>query len=325
MTNGVKQALPQVLMPKTGVEGKAARNRAPQADFAETLGIGEIARQLKSGEARIDRQEVEARPSWQRLAARLDTAIGRAQLIASKLAATPEPDKEPQRSTEDVAAVADEMPEPAAIESTPEAAPTFVANSQPGVLPAGPFEAENPSTGISHSPMPGMLVGQDAPVEERRGQRPARVDNAPEDNGNSPSLPMAKAEPYGPAAGEAGARPLFVAAATEPVAAAGAAKDADALPETAGDTATTAPRVTVLAQQNVPAPMNNASEDNGNSPSLPTSKVEPAAGAAKDKDTVPETARRHRQDRPTRDRARAAEHSRADTADSHHSGRIHRR
>ena len=286
MTSGVKQALPQVLMPKTGVEGKAARNRAPQGDFAETLGIGKFARQLKSGEAKIDRQEVEARPSWPRLAAKLDTAIDRTQGIASKLAATPEPDKEPQRSTEDVAAVADEMPEPAAIKSTPEAAPTFgPIHSQELCLPA----RLKPKIRVPGSP---ILQARNArrsgrAGEERRGQRPARIDNAPEDNGNSPSLPTAKAEPYGPAAAEAGARPLFVAAATEPVAAAGAAKDADALPETAGDTATTAPRVTMLAQQNIPAPMNNAAEDNGNSPSLPTSKAEPAADAAKDKDTLP--------------------------------------
>ena len=40
MTSGVKQALPPVLAPKTGAEGKAVRNRMPQADFAEALGIG---------------------------------------------------------------------------------------------------------------------------------------------------------------------------------------------------------------------------------------------------------------------------------------------
>ena len=46
MTSGVKQALPQVLMPKAAVEGKAARGR-PQGDFAETLGIDKSARQAK--------------------------------------------------------------------------------------------------------------------------------------------------------------------------------------------------------------------------------------------------------------------------------------
>ena len=85
MTSGVKQALPQVLMPKTGVEGKAARNRAPQGDFAEALGLGKFARQLKSGEAKADRHDVEAGPALPRLAAKLDTAIDRTQGIASKL------------------------------------------------------------------------------------------------------------------------------------------------------------------------------------------------------------------------------------------------
>ncbi len=42
-------------MPKTGVEGKAARNRAPQGDFAEALGIGKSAKQQKSAEAKAER------------------------------------------------------------------------------------------------------------------------------------------------------------------------------------------------------------------------------------------------------------------------------
>jgi chemotaxis protein MotD len=253
MTSGVKQALPQVLMPKAGIEAKAARNRASHGDFAETLGIGKFAKQQKSGEAKADRQETEARPPWQRLAAKLDTAIDHTQGVGQKLAvALPEPDPEKKPAAElpadDFESAAKDLPEIVTIKQTPDAASILVPYSQAAVVSARPVDARNPED----------LVAKDVPADDRPALSRSSVEGTvPKDRDQSatPALPTAKSDPVPPAATRFGTASPFIAAAAEPAAAADATKEKDAKTESIGDTAKPAPRVTVLAQQNISAPM----------------------------------------------------------------------
>ena len=81
MTNGVKQTLPQVLMPGAGVEAKA-RGRMEQGDFAEALGMGKAARQA-GGDVVSDRQDIDIRlPAWPSFASKLGGAIESAREAA---------------------------------------------------------------------------------------------------------------------------------------------------------------------------------------------------------------------------------------------------
>ena len=54
MTSAVKPALPPMLMMKAGIDGKGARSRAPQPDFAEALGIGKQDSSKKSPTVKAD-------------------------------------------------------------------------------------------------------------------------------------------------------------------------------------------------------------------------------------------------------------------------------
>ncbi len=75
MTSGVKQALPQFAMPKTGVEGKTQPGRKGGADFTEALGkLVEKAQAGNAKEARATAQDTDMRTGWPRFANRLDAS-----------------------------------------------------------------------------------------------------------------------------------------------------------------------------------------------------------------------------------------------------------
>ena len=75
MTSVVKQAMPPMLMQKAGIESKGARGRAPQADFAEALGIGKQDSSKKSATMKADGGDPVT--AWPRLATKLESAFER--------------------------------------------------------------------------------------------------------------------------------------------------------------------------------------------------------------------------------------------------------
>lgn len=261
MTSGVKQALPQVLMPKAGVEGKAARNRAPQGDFAETLGLGKVAKQLKSEQAKAGSQEVEARPSWPRLAAKLDTAIDRVQEIAAKLEApasleepeTKEPADDklgpPHKSdrTEDTTATSAPRPsvDTTAQPPTPPTASTPVQQAAAGETEVKPQH----DAAVPHEEKP-IPADPDAIVDDRKTSPSISSDTARKQDSAAPVfVPMGRGEQAESIRFEPAARSVAPSKPLDDSRAGDAASDNPVEP------VKTAPRVTILSQQNIPAPM----------------------------------------------------------------------
>jgi chemotaxis protein MotD len=253
MTSGVKQALPQVLMPKTGAEGKAARNRAPQGDFAEALGIGKSSKQPKSAEAKAERQQIEAKPLWQRLAAKLDTA-DRTQ--DSKLEAVTPKEPAEKEPAEDKPGTSKADDAGTTTPSGTRQADTVQAPAPPAISAHVPAETTGPqrqaTTSRKEAPAP---VDPDATVTiaDSKASQPATPDAARKQDSAAPIfVPMGRGEPaepirFEPVAGSA--------AAPAEQSSADRTQAKEALPEASAEPAKTAPRITVLAQQSIPAPM----------------------------------------------------------------------
>jgi chemotaxis protein MotD len=264
MTSGVKQALPQVLMPKPGVESKTARNRAPLADFAEALGAGKSAKQVKSGETKAGRQEIEAKPLWQRLAAKLDTAVEHSEVIAAKLeAATSSEEPEAEEPTGDELGkprksdrVEDMTASPVARQAADAAqAPMSPVASAP--LPAAATtqtEATPRRDAAVFHEEPPAFADRNMVVDDRKASPPASSETAGKQDSAAPAfVPMGRGEQAEPIRFEPAARS---AAPSEPT---DDGQASDATSSDIAEPAKTAPRLTVLAQQNIPAPMPSTS------------------------------------------------------------------
>jgi chemotaxis protein MotD len=262
MTSGVKQALPQVLMPKTGAEGKAARNRAPQGDFAEALGIGKSAKQQKSSEAKASRQEVEAKPLWQRLAAKLETAAEHSREIAAKLdAAATSEEPEVNEQGDDKVGEHHEDSDLKDSAASPVARHAADAAQMPALPPASTL-AEAEAAGqaasrrhasASHEASLPVDLEPIADGDSPRAPSSPASDNAREQDAAAPIfVPIGRSEQSGPIRFEpAGGPPAtpaeqFSADRTQ-------AKEASS--EASAEPAKIAPRVTVLAHQSIPAPI----------------------------------------------------------------------
>lgn len=269
MTSGVKQALPQVLMPKIGVDGKAARNRMPQGDFAEALGMAKQTKPPKPGDAKPNQLE-DVRPAWPRLASKLD-AIDRTQAPAMRFetpALLSEDTKEEHAAADDrpearAETGADRISVSAAMRDALVAFPAPAPPSTPADVP-GATPAEHPDLQIatdappSHQDQPVLAhheleLGNDkvsfqassGPVAENSG--PAAEKPAPTSFTQMDGVQRAEPIRHEPTAG-----PLSTAAEKSPTP---PERVTEALTETPAEPAKTAPRVTVLAQQNIPAPM----------------------------------------------------------------------
>jgi chemotaxis protein MotD len=254
MTSSVKQALPQVLMPKAGVDGKAPRSRTPQGDFAEALGIGKSAKQVKLGEAKSDRQEIEVKPLWQRLAANLDTAAAHSREIAAKLAAAASPE---ETETEELV---DDKPgkhhEGDGVEAAPSVARPAV-DAQIAAVPTAPATAAA-QTGatpqrepaVSHEEPPADRAPPALIVDGGKVAPPGSSDTAHQQDSAAPSfVPMGGGEPPEPVRFEPAARSVSPSGPSDDRQAADASQDKHA------DPAKPAPRVTIVSQQSIPAPM----------------------------------------------------------------------
>jgi flagellar hook-length control protein FliK len=260
MTSGVKQALPQVLMPKAGVEGKATRNRAPQGDFAEALGIGKSSKQPKSAEAKADRQEIEVKPSWQRLAVKLETAAEHSKVIAAKLEAaalSEEPEaEEPTDDKLDKLNKGDRVEDMAAppvahppVDAAQAPIPPIASSSIPATI-AEPTEATPQHDAAVFREEPPPPAKPNVIVDGRKASPPASSEVAGQQDSAAPIfIPMGRGEQAESIRFEPAVRSTAPAEPTD------GSQASDAMSDNAAEPARTTPRVTVLAQQNIPAPM----------------------------------------------------------------------
>jgi chemotaxis protein MotD len=260
MTSGVKQALPQVLMPKAGVEGKAISKRAPQGDFAETLGMGKIAKQLKSAESKADLQEIEAKPLWQRLAAKLDTAAEHSKVIAAKLeAAATSEEPEAEEPTGDRLGKLHKSDRAEDMAASPAARPSVDAAQAPippiasGSVPATtaePTDATPQRDAAAFQEEPPPPAKRNVIVDDRQASPPASSETAGKQDSAAPAfVPMGRGEQAESIRFEPAARSAAPAEPTD------GSHASDAVSDNTAEPARTAPRVTILAQQNIPAPM----------------------------------------------------------------------
>jgi chemotaxis protein MotD len=260
MTSGVKQALPQVLMPKTGVEGKAARNRAPQGDFAEALGVGKSSKQQKPNEAKAERTEVEAKPLWQRLAAKLETAAEHSRVIAAKLeAASEEPETEEADDQIGESSRDRDTRDPA----TPPVARQAANVSQPPTPPVEPTPVSAEAVEQASPPRDRAASDEDLPAPASRdvivdGDGPKAsssvASDAPrkQDSAAPIFVPMGRNEQADPIRFEPAAGPAATPTIQSSV---DRTQAEEALPDAPAEPTKTAPRVTILSQQSTPAPM----------------------------------------------------------------------
>lgn len=287
MTSGVKQVLPQVLMPKAGAGGKGARNPAQQSGFAEALGgAGKSPQQPGSAEVRSGWSKTEATSLWQRLAAKLETAAGHAAKadmatgqtakldIATADAAnldsdrTENPEKQPAGDRletqwkDDAAGIVARQGAHAPLAPMPPASPPAEAIGQ-ARRDSTSARAELPIAVRRNAIGDGLEASAPTSAADLNMSRPAAASSpkAPPPptpdvrDGNSAGavfVPLRRggeAEPIG--VGPA-ARP---AAAPSDRVSADRAKPKDAMPEASADAAKAAPRATLLAQQSIPAPM----------------------------------------------------------------------
>ncbi len=255
MTSGVKQALPQVLMPKTGAEGKAVRNRAPQADFAEALGTGKFSRAAKSADVKADRAAADASPAWPRFASKLDNSIDRTRDVVSKpyeAVSSKEPtegtsvDERETRHKGDVAEVTAISPTsslPADAVSLPIDQPAYAATSAEAAAEVGTAPA--PNAAVAHK----KAADPDVTSEKAKSPPSASFDSGRKQDSTTPVfVPIGRGEQAEPIR-------FAPAAVTENTASADRRQAKEAQPDAPVEPAKTAPRVTVLAQQSIPAPM----------------------------------------------------------------------
>ncbi len=174
MTSGVKQAMPQNLMPKSNADRQVLRNRANDRDFGEALGIARKGKQEAAGKHQLD-----AEPRWPRFGTKLDAAIDRTSGLGSKLSLTvtePEQPDVPQASDKETLAL-DDAEKPAATED----ADTVISLLLPAIhIP--PVQARQTSDTDGEEPAP-----HDAQANEKNGHiaaAPTDIVATPVDDGD---------------------------------------------------------------------------------------------------------------------------------------------
>lgn len=262
MTGVVKQAMPPVLMQKAGIESKGARGRAPQADFAEALGIGKQDSSKKSAAMKADGGDPVT--AWPRLATKLESAFERVHHAPLKPEADGDGLDKQLGNTSGDDALFDpngtvEMPverdatQPSQIHVPADGAPIVLPARQDPPPPnkPQPFAAQGDKA-------PGIVADVEVPSSLAR----VTEENAPADNAamsTDISAEAPKAVAFVPLRASERTEPQQPQFATHPQPTVSASEEgrasvADSTPD-AAEPARAAPRVTVVSQQNVPAPM----------------------------------------------------------------------
>ncbi len=286
MTSGVKPALPQMLMPKGAGDARTARARGQGADsgadFAEALG-GSGAQARKAQASRTAQLESGSHPSWPH---GLSTNLGRtadpAATAVSRLESTGEETDIANSETGDDDTVADAPagetpPAPNVIRFSFAHPPMPVrtladrqgneggqaaAEAQPvaGQLQAAPEthpagKPEMPAMPQSADPLPEEV----APSLPRIGPAERKAETAPEK-----PAPVALAVTGDTAPARSATRPEPAGSRAEaPVSLTAPSRDdaetVDGAEPPMSESTKVAPRITVVAQQNIPAPMASTS------------------------------------------------------------------
>jgi hypothetical protein len=264
MTSGVKPALPQMALPKGRIESKASYSRALPDDFANALDMGKASREPNSADGKPVRPVLEVRPEWPRLAVpRNDVIAGDGQRMAEHEAAAQPPKLEVEGLA--VRAEVGESEEPAAEEDAvlpaidrhnPDAAPQPMSAAASGPV------AQQPSFMIPARSAP---PAQEASSADAKAPSPAGSDFGAASRDGSPQStdagvrkPETAATPFVPMGGGEQADPVrFEPVAARPTPASAEPPPVDRPPakDVPPEPARTTPRVTMLAQQNIPAPM----------------------------------------------------------------------
>lgn len=274
MTSGVNQALPPVLASQTGADGKAVRIRMPQGDFAEALGIGMPSKQLNSGNARADRQNIEAKSLWQRLAEKLEIATGRSPEVAAEPDTTSSSESPRLKATADHRAVGkhhdDKAGErrqeggdldglPAAhqvAETTRPVAIQVVSPTRAAVFPAsaraiGQAETE-PLSNVVRAREEALVPLDRTTSESTMANSSLPAEPVRKQDSAAPFfMSLGRGEPAASVRFEPAAVPTAGSAEPSPAA---RTRAKDALAETPAEPAKVAPRITIVAQQSIPAP-----------------------------------------------------------------------
>jgi len=259
MTSGVKPALPPMLMMKAGIEGKGARSRAPQADFAEALGVGKQDSSKKSAAMKADGGDPVT--AWPRLGAKLGSAIERAH--HAPLEHEVPNDKPDNTQVNDLPEIDPDMAETPMERDAQHQNHLHPTATGPAPIVVPARQELSPRTG--RQPVAAQNVETTrvlSDIEVQSSPAGAAGDNPPAGSTASPAIPSAeapKAVSFVPLRANERTEPQQPQSATRPSSTASSSKEGqasggDSLPE-ATEPVRTAPRVTVVSQQNVPAPM----------------------------------------------------------------------
>ncbi|MCX7303224.1 MAG: flagellar hook-length control protein FliK [Hyphomicrobiales bacterium] len=268
MTRAVSQSLPPVLSPKAGIQSKAERSSAPQANFAEALGIGKRSGQAQSSNMKTDSGEASPAPAWPHLASRIGGLHPRQSEVGIAAAGSePEPDGAPEE--DDFTAKQPDMPEDLAGEKHTQhvglrdamanlAAPVLQALRERFVQTdrvdtSRDADGAGVSSDINVAPSPQLFAGDNAESGEAAPPAPpaARTIDTPKSRltlairAGEAAAPLQLDQTPALGHGPGILRNMPSAGDSTP----------EIIPERTPEPSKPAPRATVVAQQNIPAPM----------------------------------------------------------------------
>jgi flagellar hook-length control protein FliK len=267
MTSRVMQAMPQLPATQTGVDGKTARKGAPQGDFADALGLGKTSK-VASGTSTATELDVRpARSVLPRLTPKFDSAIDTSQEPIQELdVVLPRPVDAAGDATGDTTADtptdvrSDERVDAndggAIVTASLPAAPPGASSRTETPTPAPTAAAEVKSAGAWTPPVAvpqatktPARIDRDILLDDQVPS-PRPSDSADEKLRTSSFMPMGRSGQAEPIVFEPAARP----SATVERSADGQVQPKETPSQASPDPMKTAPRVTVVGQQNIPAP-----------------------------------------------------------------------
>ncbi|MBL8577522.1 MAG: flagellar hook-length control protein FliK [Mesorhizobium sp.] len=272
MTSGVKQALPQFAMPKTGTDGKAMPGRKGGADFTEALGKL-VGKTDGSRDAVATRRDSDLRAGWPRFANQFDNSGGQPASLdrpavspshEMKGDATGDADAEKNDPATDILDPAqqaqlqgvdgreggvDRQATPPVIPSDGDA---FVPDETPSPTTAAALASANRTAATEKPASAGRAPAIAASASEgpKQGEDigPGGPATTRDTSGSQPFVPMGRGQQAEPIRFEPVTRPTADGLQQS------SDKDKTSPEAPFGKDAAPAPRITVISQQNIPAP-----------------------------------------------------------------------
>lgn len=243
MTSGVRQALPQIAAQQPGSGLRGLRGRTPEENFADALGIGKPSRETRAEPAKVDPpKETSSRTAWPHTAAKFDSS----RMEAAR------PEEELDNRAEGAGPDEGHAPQPAI--------PHIIEPAQPrhAVFPGRMASTETAPEGTLARRS--TAFAPDEPLRGAEGGKAAAGDDKTFVAEASEPRTKTHAAPIFPPLGP---RKETVAPGTELTVERNQAAEAGQRPANSEDMslaataepARTGPRVVVVAQQSIPAPM----------------------------------------------------------------------